>query len=197
MKSSLDLNHRTLRRTDAELDDTDPVDATALAWVRERPGTPVEGIGIVTRVWRLAKILGDDRRRVLRDAGADPATLDLLSVLRRSGAPYRLTTRDLADRTRVTAGAISQRLARAEEAGYVHRARAEGPSRAVLVTLTPAGHAVVERLVDEVLGREADLVSDLAPAQRQELTELLRLLLDSLERRLGRPRHTQVGTPDR
>ncbi|MGA9691494.1 MAG: MarR family transcriptional regulator, partial [Pseudonocardiaceae bacterium] len=61
-------------------DENDPVDATALAWLRERPGTPVAGIGIVTRVWRLAKLFGEDRRRILAAAGADPATLDLLSV---------------------------------------------------------------------------------------------------------------------
>ena len=104
-------------------DETDPVDATALAWLRERPGTPVEGIGIVTRIWRLARLLGDDRRRVLADAGADAATLDLLSVLRRAGPPYQLTTRQLTEHTRVTAGAISQRVARAEKSGLVRRTR--------------------------------------------------------------------------
>ena len=44
----------------------------------------------------------------------DAATLDLLSVLRRAGPPYQLTTRQLTEQTRVTAGAISQRVARAE-----------------------------------------------------------------------------------
>lgn len=56
--------------------------------MRERPGTPVEGIGVVARIWRL----GNDRRRTAAAAGADAATLDLLSVLGRSGPPYRLTT---------------------------------------------------------------------------------------------------------
>jgi DNA-binding MarR family transcriptional regulator len=175
------------------LDEDDPVDATALAWLRERPGTPVESIGIVTRVWRLAKILGEDRRRVLAQAGADPATLDLLSVLRRSGPPYRLTTREIADRTRVTAGAISQRIARAERTGLVRRARSADGSRAVDVTLSPAGHDLVERLVDRVLGREAELISRLTEGQQAELAGLLRVLLQDLEARLGRPRHTQVG----
>lgn len=72
---------------DCRWDENDPVDAVALAWLRERPGTPVEGIGIVTRVWQCAKLLGEDRRRVLATAGTDSATLDLLSVLRRSGPP--------------------------------------------------------------------------------------------------------------
>lgn len=177
-----------------DLDENDPVDATTLAWLRERPGTPVEGIGIVTRVWRLAKLLGDDRRRTLAELDTDAATLDLLSVLRRSGVPYRLTTRDLADRSRVTAGAISQRVARAEDAGLVERAPAEDESRTVTVTLTPEGHALVERLVDRVLGREAELVSYLTDDQQAVLTQLLREFLATLEDALGRPRHTQVGS---
>jgi DNA-binding MarR family transcriptional regulator len=171
----------------------DPVDATALAWMRERPGTPVEGIGVVTRIWRLAKLLGDDRRRTLAAAGADAATLDLLSVLRRSGPPYRLTTRELGERTRVTAGAISQRVARAEERGLVRRDRARG-TRRVGVSLTPSGHALVESLVDRVLGREAELVSHLSDEQRRVLTELLRSLLDDLQDRLGPAGFSQVGS---
>ena len=174
-------------------DEDDRVDAIALAWLRERPGTPVEGIGIVTRVWQCAKLLGEDRTRVLTAAGADAATLDLLSVLRRSGSPYRLTTRQLAERTQVTAGAISQRVARAEREGLVTRSGQQA-SRVVLVTLTPAGHDLVERLVDQVLGREADLVSRLPPDQQAQLTELLRLLLNGLQARLGDDRPTQVGS---
>jgi hypothetical protein len=112
------------------------------------------------------------RRRVLADAGADAATLDLLSVLGRAGPPYQLTTRQLTEQTRVTAGAISQR---------------------VVVTLLPAGHALVERLVDRVLGREADLVSSLSAADQAALTGLLKALLDDLSVRLGPQRHSQVG----
>lgn len=177
-----------------EWDEHDPVDATALAWLRERPGTPVEGIGIVTRIWRLAKLLGEDRRHTLAKAGADAATLDLLSVLRRSGPPYQLTTRELTERSRVTAGAVSQRIARAEHAGLVQRTRTGADSRAVTVTLTASGHALVERLVDRVLGREAELISGLTEEQHDALTQLLRTFLTDLEDKLGHPKHTQVGS---
>jgi DNA-binding MarR family transcriptional regulator len=56
----------------------------------------------------------------------------------------------------------SRSESRAEIAGLVHRAGAGDGSRAVIVSLTPAGHAVVERLVDHVLRREAELISSLA-----------------------------------
>lgn len=177
------------------LDPDDNVDAIALAWLRERPGTPVEGIGIVTRLWACAKLLGEDRRRILAAAGADTATLDLLSVLRRSGEPYRLTTRQITEQTGVTAGAISQRLARAEAAGFVERSPAESGSRVVDVSLTAAGHEVVEQLVDRVLGREADLVSVLSAPQRAQLAELLRIFLGGLHSELGDPGAMHVGAP--
>lgn len=175
-------------------DANDPVDAIALAWLRERPDTPVDGIGIVTRVWQCAKLLGEERRRVLAAAGADSAILDLLSVLRRSGSPYRVTTRELTERTLVTAGAISQRVARAEHEGLVERAGEAHGSRAVAVTLTASGHALVEQLVDRVLMRENELISGLTADQQAALTELLQVFLDDLHTHLGKQRPTHVGS---
>ncbi|MER7412009.1 MarR family transcriptional regulator [Streptomyces sp. NHF165] len=170
------------------------VEEIAAAWQRERPGTPVSSIGVVTPLWQLAKLFGDDRRRVLTAAGMDVATLDLLSVLRRAGSPYTLTTRELAARSLVSAGAVSQRVARAERDGLVTRRPGTGRPRSVLVELTDAGHQRVEATVDDVLGREAELLGGLSAEQQEQLAGLLRLLLADVRRRLGEDeRLTQVG----
>ncbi|WP_344233470.1 MarR family winged helix-turn-helix transcriptional regulator [Kribbella hippodromi] len=166
---------------------TYPAAEIAHAWQRERPGTPTDSIEIVTPLWRLAKLFADDRRRVLADAGIDPATLDLLSVLRRAGAPYEVSTRELARRTLVTAGAISQRVARAEDAGLVTRRGADDGTRAVLVTLTPDGHDLIERTVDQVLTRESELVASLSPDARTQLAGQLQELLDQVARVARQP----------
>jgi DNA-binding MarR family transcriptional regulator len=162
------------RPTDAyPFDGPSPYPATeiAAAWRRERPGTPTDSIGIVTPLWRLAKLFADDRRRLLTDLGVDPATLDLLSVLRR---------------TLVTAGAISQRVARAEQAGLVARRTETDGSRAVVVTLTTTGHELVERTVDQVLSRESELVSSLSTDDRELLADRLQSLLDVVRERVTR-----------
>ena len=83
-----------------------PAADIAAAWQRELPGVPTASIEVVTPLWRIAKLLADDRRHTLNRLGTDPSTLDLLSVLRRSGPPYELTTREITARTLVTAGAI-------------------------------------------------------------------------------------------
>lgn len=162
-----------------------PAAEIAAAWRRERPGTPVDSIEIVTPLWRLAKLFADDRRRVLARLGVDAATLDLLSVLRRSGKPYEVSTRELGARTLVTAGAISQRVARAERQGLVTRKAVGDGSRAVLVRLTATGHDLVDRTVDEVLHREAQLVGSLNREQRTALAQLLDGLLADVSRRVG------------
>jgi DNA-binding MarR family transcriptional regulator len=154
-----------------------PPEAIAAAWERELPGVPVSSIGVITPLWRVAKALADDRRRTLRRIGIDPATLDLLSTLRRAGTPWSLTTRELAAQTLVTAGAISQRVARAERDGLVVRTPSVTGRHvgrpAVVVTLTDAGHALVERAVRELLTHEEELLADLPAQDRRALAGLL------------------------
>lgn len=172
---------------------TDAIDAIAAGWLRERPGTPVASIGIVTRLWNAAKIFGDDRNRLLRDAGADTATLDLLSTLRRSGPPYRLSTRDLASASMITKGAITQRVDRAVHEGLVTRTDRGDGTRRVDIALTDTGHRRVEELVDSVLLRESELLRGLTESERVQLEYLLRRLLQEVRAAVGeetqKPRH--------
>jgi DNA-binding MarR family transcriptional regulator len=157
-----------------------PAADIAAAWRRELPGVQAESIEVITPIWRIAKALEDDRRRTLAAVGVDPSTLDLLSVIRRAGPPYELTTREITRRTLVTAGAVSQRVARAEQAGLVERASSPASRRAVAVRLTEAGHTVIEAAVRRLLDHEAALISALAPAERTALAAALAKLERSL-----------------
>lgn len=147
---------------------------------------PVGSIGIVTRVWQAAKLLSDERRRTLAAIGMDAATLDLLSTLRRAGSPYRLSTRELAARCLVTAGAVTQRVDRAQDSGLVRRLAPVPGSRIVLVELAADGHREVERAVSMLLGYEQGLVDALTLEDQAELARLLTALLRSLAERAGR-----------
>lgn len=170
----------------------DAADEIAAAWRRERPGMPVESIGVVTRIWQIGKLLADDRARLLARLGIDRGTMDLLAVLRRSGAPYRLTTRQLTERTLVTAGAISQRVARAERDDLVRREPGGEGRRAVTVALTDRGHDLIEGVVDEVLRRECELIGGLDAIQRDRAADMLAALLADLTDRLGPPGRTEI-----
>ncbi len=167
------------------LDDVATIAAAdiAAAWERELPGAPTASIGVITPLWRVAKLLADERRRTLVRLGVDAATLDLLSTLRRAGEPWTLTTRELATECLVTAGAISQRVARAERAGLVTRAASDAWPRAVAVTLTRAGHTTIERVVRQLLLHEEGLLTALHHDERARLARSLETLLGSLQAR--------------
>ena len=157
------------------VDSAIPISAAdiATAWRRELPDVPTSSIEVIPPLWQTAKRLADDRRRTLARLGVEPATLDLLSTLRRAGPPYKLTTRQLTERSMVTAGAISQRLARAEEAGWITRSPSTASRRAVAVSLTQAGHALIEATVRDLLTHEETLVADLTDDERRTLSRLL------------------------
>ncbi|GAA4612753.1 MarR family winged helix-turn-helix transcriptional regulator [Saccharopolyspora hordei] len=148
--------------------------AIMAAWRRERPDLDPASVAIVTRIWHLAKFFGDDRRKLLGQRGIDPSLMDLLETLRRSGEPYALTTRELAAQSAVTPAAISQRLARAEQRGWVTREPARG--RAVLVRLTDEGKQVVDDTAGAIFDHEGDLLGALSEEDRSVLAELLREL---------------------
>lgn len=163
----------------------DGVDRIQAAWERERPGTPAASIGVITRIWRVGKLLDDERRRTMGRLGMEAPTCDLLSTLRRAGAPYKLSPGEIARRTLVSAGAITQRVSRAEKEGLVRREKSGPDGRSVMVELTPAGRELIDRSVDELLRYEETLLSALTSEQREELSALLRILLTDLSRRFG------------
>ncbi|MGI5128284.1 MarR family winged helix-turn-helix transcriptional regulator [Pseudonocardia sp. CA-107938] len=158
----------------------DAVDEIAQQWARERPDMPVDSIGVVARILRIAKLITDERRRTLSAIGIDVATFDLLATLRRSGTPYRMSPTGLAEACLVSGGAITQRVARAEEAGLVRTTRTDSGRRTLTVELTPQGHDVVERDVEALIGRERELIGHLPAGDQEQLADLLRRLLAGL-----------------
>lgn len=158
----------------------DAVDGIQDAWARELPDMPGDSIGVVSRILRIAKLLTDERRRVLSRLAVDNATLDLIATLRRSGEPYRLAPTEIAQDCLVSGGAITQRVARAEQAGLVRTERTESGRRTVAVVLTQRGHEVIEHSISELINRERELIASLDAGEREQLSYLLRKALASV-----------------
>jgi DNA-binding MarR family transcriptional regulator len=161
---------------------TDAVDGIVEQWARERPEMPVDSIGVVARVLRIAKIITDERRRTLAELGIDSATLDLLATLRRSGPPYRMTPAEIAAHCLVSGGAVSQRVARAEDAGFVRTERTGSGRRTMAVVLTERGHRVIEHNIEALIARERALITGVSGDDRARLEGLLRDLLAGMSR---------------
>ena len=104
--------------------------------------------------------------------------MDLLGLLRRNGPPHAMSTRELTERAMVSAGAISQRLARAEARGWVRRT--PGPARQVVVELTDEGRETVDRVAGLIFAADDEALAGLSDRQRRDLAALLRRLTVTL-----------------
>ena len=166
------------------------------AWRRERPDVDVSSIGIVTPVLRLAAMVAERRGAVLAAHELDQSHLDVLSVLRRSGPPYRLTAGELSRRCRVTPGATTQRVQPMERAGLVERVREEPDRRTVHVQLTASGLRRLDAVFAEVVAADESLLAGLTPTQRADLEAALRGWLDVVRTgpAAGRP-GSPAGSP--
>jgi DNA-binding MarR family transcriptional regulator len=159
----------------------DEVDAVVRAWRRERPDVDVSSIGIVTPVLRLAALITERRAGVLAAHGLDQSHLDVLSVLRRSGPPYRLTAGELSRRCRVTPGATTQRVQSMERDGLVERVREDPDRRTVHVQLTDSGLRRLDEVFAEVVAADESLLAGLTPVRRSGVETALRAWLDVVQ----------------
>lgn len=162
--------------------DPDEVDRIAAAWLNERPDLDVSPLQVLSRVNRLARHLDLARRQAFAQHGLETWEFDVLAALRRAGAPYALSPGQLAGETLVTSGTMTNRVDRLAARGLVERHPSVTDGRGVIVRLTPAGLRTVDAALEALLGHERTLLSELAPAECDDLAALLRRLLRPLER---------------
>lgn len=153
--------------------DLDHVGRIMEQWRRERPDVDPSPMGIIGRLHRLADALHTELRPVFAEAGLSDGDFDVLASLRRSGAPYQLTPGELAGTTMVTSGAVTKRIDRLEEKGYVTRTVSEDDARSRRIRLTEAGHALIDELVPQHLANERRLLAGLTDLERSRLEHLL------------------------
>lgn len=154
----------------------DEVDRIVAAWRRERPDLDVEPLTVLSRVTRLARHLDLARRGSFARHGLEPWEFDVLSALRRAGAPYCLSPGVLLTQTLVTSGTMTNRIDRLAEHRLVERLPSPGDRRGVLVRLTERGRTTVDSAMSELLVVEQTLLSALTQAERADLADLLRRL---------------------
>lgn len=155
----------------------DEVDEIVAAWRRERPDLDVEPLHVLSRLDRLAGLLGERRAAIFARHGLRRHEFDVLAALRRAGEPFELTAGELAARTYVTSGTMTSRLDGLTDRRLVTRAADREDGRLVRVSLTPAGRDLVDAAFAELVAAERELLAPLPAADRGALAETLRTLL--------------------
>lgn len=159
----------------------DPVDGIIGQWRGERPDLDVSPIAILGRVSRAEKLLAERMKAASASFGLERWGFDVLATLRRAGKPYRLTPTQLYGAMMLTSGAMTNRIDRLEEAGFVKRVEDPEDRRGILVSLTSRGLKTIDAAVKFHMEVEKSILETFSEEERASLERLLRILLNRLE----------------
>lgn len=162
-------------------DDLDHVGRVMAQWRVERPDLDVSPQGVIGRLHRVAARLTEELVAVYARFGLGEGEFDVLATLRRSGAPYELTPTDLAQQTMVSSGAVTKRVDRCVEQGWVTRRVSEQDQRGRVVALTEAGRALIDEAFGAHIANEHRLVASVAAPDRARLASILEAWGSALE----------------
>ena len=154
----------------------DVVDSIVREWATVRADLDPTPLEVFSRVKRIAKQLDDLRKRVFADAGVEPWEFDVLSALRRAGAPHALTPKQLLATNLVSSGTMTNRIDRLADRGLVVRQDDPDDGRSVLVVITAEGIARVDEAISSLIAEEQELLAGIPTDEGDALARGLRAL---------------------
>lgn len=160
----------------------DSVDRWLESWKDELPGVDLTVEGLVDRLLMLGKLFISSQQETLRELELGWPEWQVVRALRLTGAPYRLSPGQLAERSKLSSGAMTNRLDRLEQAGLVKRLPDPADRRALHVELTPAGRKLWDRFIELQAAKESEIAATLNAREQAQLNDLLRRLMLAFER---------------
>ena len=143
-------------------------------WSDEKPELDTASLGVVIRVISLSRAFLRQAAEALAPLDLELFEYDVLSALRRQGRPYALPATGLARETGLSSGAMTNRIDRLESRGLVVREADKSDRRAVIVSLTTAGHRAIDDAIKLRLDAADESLQGLSHRERNELVKLLR-----------------------
>lgn len=136
---------------------------------------PVETIGRLLDA--AARVTREHMNPLLAEAGLNVGEFDVLTPLRRAGAPYVLSPTQLYEAALISSGGMTDRLDRLERAGLVERRPDPKDRRGRQIALTEAGKRVIDDMIGRMVAMETAMLSVLTEAEQKRLNALLKKLL--------------------
>ncbi|MGW6938522.1 MarR family winged helix-turn-helix transcriptional regulator [Streptomyces xanthophaeus] len=157
--------------------ETDAVDAITAQWYAVRPDLETAPMAVFGRIYRISRTMGDAMEETYGRYGISRGEFDVVATLRRSGAPYTLSPRQLSATLMLTTGGMTGRLDKLEKAGLLCRKPDPHDRRALQVTITDRGLALIDEAVTAGVEVQRAALTGLDEEEVELLTGLLRKLL--------------------
>jgi DNA-binding MarR family transcriptional regulator len=159
----------------------DAVDIMLKQWLMERPDLDTSALAVTVRVLKLHKTFLQLATDSLAELGLELWEYDVLSALRRQGAPFQLAATELAKATSLSTGAMTNRIDKLEKKKLVRRKRDPTDRRGVIVVLTPTGVRIIDEAIRLRLEAADRGVGGLTRKERAKLASLLRKVVLGIE----------------
>ncbi|CAM5611093.1 MarR family winged helix-turn-helix transcriptional regulator [Streptomyces canus] len=156
----------------------DAVDEFMDQWAAQRTDLDLDAMGTIGRILRLSRLVNGQLKDYFTQYDMETWEFDVLATLRRSGQP--LTAKALAGSIMIGSAALTNRIDRLVARGLVTRESVPGDRRSLHIALTPEGRDLVDRTVEGHVQNQRKILAGLTPADREDLTRVLRTLLVSL-----------------
>ncbi len=154
--------------------EADRIDEVLADWAEERPDLDSGAMEIALRIQTLAKTLAGRVAEELSTLDVEWWEYDVLSILRRQGKPYRMAAMEITKNTMLSPGAMTNRIDRLLERGFVERIEDASDRRRVLVQLSRKGLSLIDRATESRFASAESASRGLSEAQRKTLGQLLR-----------------------
>jgi DNA-binding MarR family transcriptional regulator len=168
VKARADLPRAAKGRAAREL-----VDTIFSQWQAERPdidATPVHVYGLIGRIQMQCTAFIDE---VLEPLGLTRGTFDVLTALRRAGAPYCLSPKQIAQSLLLSGAGLTSRLNKLEAQNLLARLPEPNDRRTLRVQLTAAGEIVINEAIPRVFEAQRGRLLPLGQDGQQRLVHEL------------------------
>lgn len=176
------------RRIVADSAARDRVDEIVQQWQAERPDidpVPVRIYGLIGRIHIQSTAFIDE---VLEPFKLVRGTFDVLTALRRAGAPYSLTPKELTKYLLLSGAGLNSRINKLEALHYVARLPEPNDRRTIRIQLTASGEAVINTAIPAVFDAQWARLRPLSEDSRARLIEDLLHFADIIDARKSVPK---------
>lgn len=159
----------------------DHLDTVLDQWRQTKLDIDARSLAVVGRILRLAGMMEQRTNAALAEYNLALWEFDVLATLRRKGKPYAMTPKELMAATMLSSGAMTNRIDRLQEQGYVERIPSEEDRRSLYVSLTAKGIQVIGAASVARFAEAKEVLEHLSSPERSSLANLLRKMCVKLE----------------
>ncbi|MET0443836.1 MAG: MarR family transcriptional regulator [Pseudorhodoplanes sp.] len=149
------------------------VEAIFSQWQAERPDIDTSPVHVYGLIGRIQLQCTGFIEEVLAPFGLTRGTYDVLTALRRAGAPYSLSPKQIAQSLLLSGAGLTSRLNKLEAQNFLARLPEPNDRRTLRVQLTAAGEAVINEAIPRVFDVQRSRLLPLGGEGQQRLVQEL------------------------